>query len=186
MTYDEIMAVAESHAWVGPWVHQLAAICKSVEFLPGFILECGSYRGGTAMAMAAACPNKVVYAYDTFAGMPEVTIHDQHKQGDFGGTDFEEIKKATSICPNLVLVRGKFEDTIPHWRGPIAALFLDCDLYQSYQICLQHLWPQVVPGGVVILEDYGVVDCQGATKAIDEWLGDKKLERREGFYAVQK
>lgn len=182
----DLMAIAESRAWVGPCVHQLAAICKSVEHVPGFIVECGSYRGGTAMAMAAACPNKIVYAYDTFAGMPEVTQFDQHKQGDFGGIDFEEIKQATSACPNLVLVQGKFEDTVPGWRGPIAALFLDCDLYESYRICLRHLWPWIVKGGLVILEDYGVVDCQGATKAIDEWLDGKVLERREGFYAVQK
>ena len=65
---------------------------------------------------------------------------------------------------------GWFQETVPvdaKTIGPIAILRLDGDWYASTKVCLEHLYPRVVPGGTVILDDYGSYD--GCRKAVDEY-----------------
>ena len=66
-------------------------------------------------------------------------------------------------------MEGKVEDTIPA-QAPeqIALLRLDTDWYESTRHELDHLFPRVSPGGVVIIDDYGT--WQGARRAVDEYL----------------
>ena len=155
-------------------------------------MECGSYRGGTAMALALAADPKQVYSFDTFSGMPEPTAADQHKQGDFGDIDFNEVLAATKPFGNLSLVKGEFAATFPQFINSrpsgytISALFLDCDLYESYKLALETWWHRVAPGGIAILEDYGVTDCKGATKAIDEFFPPQAIQLKEHLYVVTK
>ena len=69
------------------------------------------------------------------------------------------------------LVQGWFEDTIPQVKermGPIALLHLDGDLYQSTKTCLEELYPAVVSGGFVVIDDYG--DWKGCRKAVEEYF----------------
>lgn len=189
--YQVALAFATSRAWAAHWIPNLMALVRSVESVPGDIIECGSYRGGTAMAMALAT-TKQVYAFDTFAGMPAVTDKDQHKQGDFGDVNFDEIAAATKPFANLSLVKGEFATTFPQFLASkptgytISALFLDCDLYKSYKLALETFWHRVIPGGICILEDYGVTDCQGATKAIEEFFAPSQIELKEHLYVVTK
>jgi hypothetical protein len=69
-------------------------------------------------------------------------------------------------------VVGKVEDTIPATLpGAIALLRLDTDFYASTRQELEYLYPLVVSGGVVIIDDYGF--WQGARQAVDEFLADK-------------
>jgi hypothetical protein len=66
---------------------------------------------------------------------------------------------------------GWFQQTVPRDAeslGPIALLRLDGDLYHSTRVCLEHLYPRVVPGGFVIVDDYG--RYEGCTRAVDEYL----------------
>jgi len=182
----DLLKVAISRAWACAWLPNLMALVESVSEVPGCIVECGSYKGGTAMAMALAAPHKTVYAFDTFAGMPEVTAEDQHKAGDFGDACYYETLEAMKPFGNLVPVRGEFKDTFPTFNQPIAALFLDCDLYESYKLAFQWMWPLISPGGICILEDYGVLDCKGATKAIEEFFEPRQIELREDLYVVQR
>ena len=66
-------------------------------------------------------------------------------------------------------VQGKVEDTIPE-QAPqsIALLRLDTDWYESTRHELEHLFPRLSPGGILIIDDYG--DWQGARKATDEFV----------------
>ena len=68
-------------------------------------------------------------------------------------------------------IRGRVEDTIPA-QAParIALLRLDTDFYESTKHELIHLFPRLVPNGVLILDDYG--HWQGARKAVDEYFED--------------
>lgn len=160
----------------------ISCLCQFVEGtsgVPGDIIELGAYKGGTAIALAAFAQfytrleTKKVFSFDTFAGMPEVGEHDTHHAGDFP-VDFAEVTAATRDIENLVLVPGKFADTIPSFeKRPVSLLFMDCDLYESYKIGLGHFWPLVSPGGVVIFEDYRQDTVKGATRAIDEQFADR-------------
>ena len=65
--------------------------------------------------------------------------------------------------------KGWFEDTVPVTKtGPIAILRLDGDWYASTKVCLDHLYDAVVPGGFVIVDDYGTYE--GCQTAVDEFL----------------
>jgi hypothetical protein len=73
-----------------------------------------------------------------------------------------------------IIHKGWFRDTLPvSDTGPIAILRLDGDWYESTKLCLEHLYDAVVPGGFVIIDDYGTYE--GCQKAVDEFL-DQRAE----------
>lgn len=73
---------------------------------------------------------------------------------------------------NIKTVKGWFEETLPEFDCPdISLLRLDGDLYNSTYVCLQHLFPKVVSGGVVIIDDWNLPGCQAACKEYFELIG---------------
>ena len=71
-------------------------------------------------------------------------------------------------------VVGKVEDTVPGTMpDAIALLRLDTDWYESTLHELVHLFPRLVPGGVLIVDDYGY--WQGCRKAVDEYFRDAPI-----------
>jgi hypothetical protein len=69
-------------------------------------------------------------------------------------------------------VKGKVEDTIPGTLpGAIALLRLDTDWYESTRHELEHLWELLLPGGVLIVDDYG--HWAGARDAVDEFFAGR-------------
>jgi hypothetical protein len=72
-----------------------------------------------------------------------------------------------------VFRQGMVEDTLKNEPLPerIAILRLDTDFYESTKIELELLYPRLAPGGVLIVDDYGL--WQGSKKAVDEYFGDK-------------
>ena len=75
----------------------------------------------------------------------------------------------------ISFIEGKVEDTIPtNVPDRISLLRLDTDWYESTRHELQHLYPRLSPGGVLIIDDYG--QWAGARKAVDEYVEDKKLK----------
>ncbi len=74
------------------------------------------------------------------------------------------------------IIKGWFEDTFPGYEDSIekiAVLHVDCDWYESVKLSLETFYDKVVPGGVIIFDDYGF--WKGAKKAIDEFLIDKDI-----------
>lgn len=77
---------------------------------------------------------------------------------------------------HLIFHKGWFQDTLPVADIPeIAVLRLDGDWYASTKVCLEHLYDKVVPGGFVVIDDYGCYE--GCRKAVDEFLAglDQKV-----------
>jgi O-methyltransferase len=163
--------------------------------VPGAIVECGVWRGGSCMISAlslaaAGDTTRELWLYDTYEGMSEPTEHDK----DWRGVDANELlergaqNKETSVWCLATLedveanfartryprervhfVKGKVEDTIPaEIPDQIALLRLDTDFYESTAHELAHLYPRIAPGGVLIIDDYG--HWAGARKATDEFL----------------
>lgn len=155
--------------------------------LPGAFVECGVWRGGCIATMAwvakKANSNRAIWLFDSFQGMPEPSnadlLADGEKAvlntGNFGAS--EEIAKyllfsKLKLDPSSVhIVKGWFHDTVPLHKntiGPISILRLDGDFYDSTKICLNNLYQKVVPGGYVIIDDYG--GWEGAKLATDEFM----------------
>jgi hypothetical protein len=163
--------------------------------IPGSIVEAGVWRGGSAMAaaielMARGDQTRDIYLYDTYEGMSEPTKEDVDFRGQDAGTRLAASEKTKSseiwayspvedVRRNLLstgypaeklhFIKGKVEDTIPgEVPEQIALLRLDTDWYESTKHEMEHLYPRLVSGGVLILDDYG--HWQGARQAVDEYL----------------
>ncbi len=149
----------------------------------GDIVECGSYRCGATIAMAAAAAyyetGKRVTAFDTWGGLP----HGPAQQGfeNFADADFNEVVKVTTPF-NIALIRGKHEDTVPSFanlykflgRTGISLLFMDSDFYDSHVVSLRSFWPLITPRGGVIFHDW---TFQGVQQAILDALDVAEYDR---------
>jgi len=74
------------------------------------------------------------------------------------------------------LVKGWFQDTLPEYKdrmGAVALLRLDGDWYESTKCCLENLYDNVVPGGYVIIDDYGALT--GCKEAVDDFLNERNI-----------
>lgn len=158
-----------------------------IRHVPGAIVECGVGKGRSLAILAFLAEtekkDRVVWGFDSFEGFPEVSTHDASvrnpKQGDWAGTSVQDMTIILDTAGlagyrakgNISLVKGFFEDTVPHYDGgPIALLHVDCDLYDSYMVVLKQLFPFVAKGGVVLFDEYGSDKWPGATKAVDEFF----------------
>lgn len=169
---------------------------------PGVYVECGVAAGAQIIAMAAAAPNKTIYAFDSFEGIPLPSNRDNQMPGialltkaeqkalpdpgkqvleSSGATvvsleDFEQHIRASGVnMPERIFaVKGWFEEMIPKFLDtiapakaigfdfPIAILRLDGDLYNSTYVCLKYLYPKVIQGGLVIIDDWALPGCRQA------------------------
>lgn len=180
---------AEELSWIGGGVRALQKAVQGLAHIEGDIVECGSFRGGTAIALAAASamysPHKKVYAFDTFDGMPFTDPIDGHEHGDFHVT-IEEVQRDTKGLDNLILVPGDYKDTVPDFNvQSVSLLFMDCDLYRSHMIAYRKFVPLMPKEALVIVEDYTTTCCKGCTAATEEFFGVRTLARYYDFYGYQ-
>jgi hypothetical protein len=167
----------------------------AVSGLQGAIVECGVWRGGSMMAAALTLvdlgvDNIDLYLFDAFDRMPMPTDRDIDAwgrpasrlfEGPVDANDIPElaIGPMESVQANLrstgypdtrvTFVKGMVEDTVPA-QAPdrIALLRLDTDWYESTAHEMRHLFPRLVDGGVLIIDDYGLF--RGARDAVDEYF----------------
>lgn len=150
--------------------------------LPGDIVECGSYRCGATIVMAAAAEyygtRKRVSAFDTWGGLPYGS--EQKGFENFADADFDEIVKVTTPF-NIALIRGKHETTVPHaadlfkyLQRTVALLFMDSDFYDSHLVCLRSFWPLIPAHGCVMFHDW---TFQGVQQAIKDAVDEKEYDR---------
>ena len=165
--------------------------------IEGDLVECGVWKGGSAMIMAYSLNSvkRNFYLYDTYKGMPSPKQIDKCRgvnlnllkkwkkcqRKDYNVWNYaslEEVKKnMLSIgypAKNIHLIDGKVEDTIP-LKVPkqISLLRVDIDWYEPTLHCMKYLFPLISSGGVLILDDYGFL--VGAQKAIDEYIKENNI-----------
>lgn len=131
--------------------------------VPGDIFEIGSWKCGTSGVMAAKAPDRLVYAFDMFGGMPPGI---KGPPWDFfDGTTWEEIVATAANFPNMRLVRGPHEETVPafaYFKRPISLMLMDSDHYASHKISLEWLAPLVSREGVIMFHDWMFDEVQRA------------------------
>lgn len=161
---------------------------------PGAFVECGVAKGGSSMVMASTLldlgiGDRDLYLYDTFEGMPEPDAVDRGRFGEAAAKSWRKHRGEAKgwiahgvdeVRANLLstgypearlhFIKGKVEETLPAAapEGAIALLRLDTDWHASTKAELDHLYPKLVRGGIVIVDDY--FRWQGARKAVDEYV----------------
>lgn len=97
------------------------------------------------------------------------------------------LSRARADSPNVHLTQGYLKDSLPGYQGgDIALLNIDCDLYEPYRNALEYLYDRVVPGGVIVFDDFKIEAntderFPGARKAVYEFLGSKAADLRESI-----
>lgn len=150
---------------------------------PGHFVELGVYQGGTAWRLArlAALQGRECHLFDTFCGIPECTFGiDIIPIGKFADTNIEYVKK---LIPTAIYHVGVFPNTMCD-LGPLAFVHLDCDQYRTYLAAIDHFYPLLVPGGILLADDYNVTP--GAKKAMDDTFGSNLMFTREGKAYIKK
>lgn len=166
--------------------------------IQGEFIEAGCAQGGSALVIAAVKdPARPFSIYDTFELIPPPSeqdgadVHRRYETIISGQAQGIKGELYYGYLPDLYervrlsferygmpvqvnqihLVKGLFQDTlIP--AQPVAFAHLDCDWYESVLTCLQRIEPLLVPGGVLVIDDYD--DWSGCKKAVDEYFQDKK------------
>lgn len=152
--------------------YQIYAAVKATEKIKGDLAEVGTYKGASTKIICEAKANRVLHAFDTFKGLPEVRPVDGWlKEGQFSGS-FKQLKKYLQPYPNVLLYKGRF----PLTAGPIknktfSFVNLDVDIYESTLDCLKFFYPRMSQGGVIISHDYAIAG--GVKKAFDEFFKNK-------------
>jgi len=180
---------------------RIFALIQAVRYIqkrtiPGSIVECGVWKGGSMATTARALLEKNdvsrdLYLFDTFEGMTDPSSKDVDYSGvsasqvlirDLGfkcaNAPLAEVKKllyGTGYPSERIhFIPGKVEDTIPASAPEsIALLRLDTDWYESTKHELVHLFPRLAAGGVLIIDDYG--HWRGSRLACDEYFEQNRI-----------
>lgn len=173
----------------------LYALAKQVcdRDLPGNFVECGVCKGGASALIAFVVKkyskrSRQVFAFDTFAGMPDPTEIDRHQgipANDTGagvGTLVAPMQdcllkvcELMSVSDIVIPVQGLFADTLPKYTqqiGQIALLHADGDWYQSTMDIFNNLYDLVIHDGIIQVDDYG--HWEGCRQAIDDFAEARK------------
>jgi O-methyltransferase len=156
----------------------------------GAVIECGTWKGGMAAAMIeVGGPERRYYFFDSFEGLPPATDVDglAAKQWQTNRTsatyrdnctasleDFRRTLEMTRCkLDGIEVHKGFFENTFLDFNcPPIAVLRLDADWYESTTICLKKFWDHVMPGGLILIDDYYA--WEGCTKAVHAFLAMRR------------
>lgn len=149
-------------------LHELVETVRTCP--PGVLVEVGVYKGGSAAVLAGVAKEqgRELWLFDTFTGIPYADAAiDFHKKGEFADTSVEEVRAAV---PDAYVIAGVFPKSLKEAEkrglGSIALAHVDCDQYRSVKACCEHLAKHMAPGGVMVFDDYDVLD--GARCAVDE------------------
>jgi O-methyltransferase len=181
-------------------VERMYALYQATRFISetgidGDFVECGVWRGGSSMLVAMtlhACGDeaRTLWLYDTYAGMTQPGPEDIDLTGRTALVRMPENGELWACSPiddvranmersgypvdQFRFVRGPVEETIPaSVPSRIALLRLDTDWYASTYHEMRHLYPLLIPGGVLIVDDYG--HWQGARLAVDQFLSEQGI-----------
>lgn len=177
------------------------------EKIEGDIVECGIWKGGNIILINKILKDiklkKKIYCYDTFEGMiPTDEIDKEISSGRSASQVIKDdeyykcesllnetkknISKNFKDIDNIYFIKGMVENTLTEEKNipdKISICRLDTDYYSSTKIELEVLYPRLVPGGVMIIDDYG--HWAGSKKAVDEFFKDKFVMMHYVDYACR-
>lgn len=177
---------------------------KLIQYKPGWIVECGIYRGFSYFSLAKFLEifcmgdkTRKILGFDSFEGFSELAPEDGGEKKSAtrmkGGTnpsdfekDFFELLKLNNLdafapwANRMHVVKGDARFTIPQYANEnpglrISLLHIDIDIYEPVSVALENLYPLVVAGGVVVLDEYAHQDWPGESVALEEYFKKNDL-----------
>jgi len=167
---------------------------KRVAGLPGAIVECGVFKGVSLTLftelreLVEHATSRKIVGFDTFDRFPDTSFpaDKEFREKFISAAGSQSISKGQltevltrkRLYTNIELVEGDITETLPryvrdHPELRIALLNLDTDIYEPAVTILEYLYPRIVDGGILLLDDYGVT--VGETKAVDDYFAGKNV-----------
>lgn len=176
---------------IGKFINHLELYQKIIG-LPGDILEFGVFKGSSFVRLLSfrdllenSNARKII-GFDAFGKFPDNLDSERDREfakhhDSIGGYGIDEADLVHHLSAkglaNFELVKGDLMQTLPAYmeRNPslqISMLHIDVDIYEPTLVILESLWDRIVPGGILMLDDYSLIE--GETLAVDEFFADKK------------
>ncbi len=171
--------------------------------IPGAIVECGVFKGASLARFAMFRElfenpySKKIIGFDTFNKFPETDFDNDRElrrrfinsagEDSISSKQLMDVLNHKNINKNIELVAGDITETVPDYVAShpdlnISFLNLDVDIYEPSVSVLKYLYPRIVKGGILVLDDYGTFP--GETKAVDDYFKNKDI-RIEKFSFCQ-
>ncbi|MDP2710636.1 MAG: TylF/MycF/NovP-related O-methyltransferase [Solirubrobacteraceae bacterium] len=169
-------------------------LLKSVAGLPGAIVECGVFKGASLVRFAmfrdllGTAAAKPIIGFDTFGAFPPTAFEADREvrerfvagagESSIGIDQLRQVLSHKGTDRHVELIAGDIVETVPEYvaRHPelrISLLNLDTDIHEPAVVILEHLYPRIVRGGVLLLDDYGTFP--GETAAVDEFFAGQDV-----------
>jgi len=152
---------------------QLQRISKNN--IPGDLAELGVYKGETAKLIHHLIPDRNLFLFDSFSGLPKQVIREdcdgtvRPQTVKFDNTTPDDVVKYIKGNENIIVKEGIFPETAKGLENKIFAfVHIDADLYQSTLDALLFFYPRLSPGGMILVHDYNH-NWEGVEKAINEF-----------------
>ena len=158
----------------------LASLARYAARLGGGFAECGVYRGGTALLLCRVLKNsrKTLYLFDSFQGLPQENGEHDNKyvKGTFAAESVESVRELLKGFEGMIDIRpGWVPDSFAGLEdNRYAFVHIDVDLYQSTLDSCNFFYPRLVPGGILLFDEYGFPAARGEKDAVDEFFADKQ------------
>ncbi len=163
--------------------------------LPGAVVEFGVFKGTSLIRfimfrdiLGNSFSRKII-GFDTFSRYPNV-VHEldkEHMKDFINKAGWESISKdqliqvlnSAGVSENIELVEGDICETAPKFIKDneclkVSLINLDTNFYLPTKVALEYFWPRLTKGGILLLDDYGIV--YGETEAVDEYFADKNVK----------
>ncbi|WP_005033722.1 TylF/MycF/NovP-related O-methyltransferase [Holophaga foetida] len=182
--FSEALSVAQEGGYVSQSPDRAYLLCRMVQhasLLGGDLAECGVFRGGSAHLMAETLARlggtgRQLHLFDTFCGVPDFADakRDYHRAGDYGNTSLDAVQARLAAYGG----QCRFHPgVIPESFSGIdlgqrfSLVNVDVDLHPTTLACCHWFWPRLVPGGVMIFNDYGFFPYRNSTRlAVDTFF----------------
>jgi predicted O-methyltransferase YrrM len=155
----------------------LVKLLEKTSHLNGDVAEFGVYHGGSAKVIAQHT-NKKIHLFDTFTSMPDDDIFAEgHKKLDFC-TNLDRVKNYLSdYRKNTIFHVGHFPETTKNLPSSMiySLVHVDADTYQSTKNAIEYFYPRLVPGGIIVFDDYKWPQCPGVEQAILERFKESEV-----------
>lgn len=154
------------------WI--LSSCMSHARQMAGDFAEFGVFRGGTALLAARilseAADGRCLHLFDSFQGMPRTSDGEPYQAGDFDQTSAQEVERLVASAGARVKLHVGF---IPQTFEAahierLAFAHIDVDLFQTVLDCVEFVYPRLIPGGIIVFDDYGFPGCVRAREATDK------------------
>ncbi|WP_020409612.1 TylF/MycF/NovP-related O-methyltransferase [Hahella ganghwensis] len=187
----------KDHAFMDMWngfpeasnkIHErryvLYNLTKSLTNLEGDTAECGAFRGGGSYIILSALSDSTAqhHIFDSFEGLSDPAEVDapteddtyEWKAGDLWTDESVVIKNLSLFKDRIKIYKGWIPERFSEVSDKkFRLIHIDVDLYQPTLDTLSFFYERMVPGGMIVCDDYGFETCPGATKALDDFFRDK-------------